>query len=76
MPIYNEYNTVINMPKQSLWKYCRDELVLSNNSAIFYFADYNTTDFFNYHEKITGQIGKNGTKSVEISVPLKYVRIF
>ena len=35
-----------------------------------------TTDSFKIKDKITGQKGNDGTKNVEITVPLKYVSIF
>ena len=31
---------------------------------------------FKFKQKITGQAGNDGTKDVEIKVPLKYLRIF
>ena len=36
----------------------------------------NTTDSFKFKAKITGQTGNNGTKGVEIMVPLKYLSNF
>ena len=36
----------------------------------------NTTDSFNFKAKITGQTGDDGTKDVEIMVPLKYLSNF
>ena len=36
----------------------------------------NTTDLFNFKVKITGQTGDDGTKDVEIMVPLKYLSNF
>ena len=36
----------------------------------------NATDSFNFKAKITGQTGNNGTKNVEIMVPLKYLSNF
>ena len=36
----------------------------------------NVTDSFNFKVKITGQTGNNGTKDVEIMVPLKYLSNF
>ena len=41
------------------------------------FFDANaTTDLFSLKEKITCQTGNNGTKNVEIMVPLKYLITF
>ena len=36
----------------------------------------NATDSFNFKVKFTGQTGNNGTKDVEIMVPLKYLSNF
>ena len=36
----------------------------------------NATDSFNFKVKFTGQTGNNGTKDVEIIVPLKYLSNF
>ena len=36
----------------------------------------NTTDSFKFKAKITGQTGNDGTKDVEIMVPLKYLSNF
>ena len=36
----------------------------------------NVTDSFNYKVKFTGQTGNDGTKDVEIMVPLKYLSNF
>ena len=58
----------------SLWQYCKDIPARNNNNnAIINFAENNLTDSFNFKAKITGQIGNNGRKDVEIMVPLKYL---
>ena len=36
----------------------------------------NVTDSFNFKAKTTGRTGNNGTKDVEIMVPLKYLSNF
>ena len=36
----------------------------------------NVTDSFNFKVKITGRSGNDGTKDVEIMVPLKYLSNF
>ena len=36
----------------------------------------NLTDSFNFKVKMAGQTGDNGTKNVEIIIPLKYLRNF
>ena len=47
-----------------------------NNNAIVVFAANNPTDSFNFKVKITGQTDDDGTKDVEIMVPLKYLSNF
>ena len=69
-------NIVIIMQKKtgSLWQYCKDIPARNANGEIF--AENNTTDSFKFKAKITGQTGNNGTKDVEIMVPLKYLSNF
>ena len=58
-----------------LWECYRDEPVLNNAGGIIGFPDPdNTSASFKFKQKITGQIGNDGTKCVEIIVPLKYLR--
>ena len=79
MPMYNLIEHSDNYAKASgsLWKYCLDIPPLdNNNNAITFFTEANLTESFNFKEKITGQTGDNGTKDVEIMVPLKYLSSF
>ena len=55
-----------------LFQYCRDVPVLDNDAEVIDFTEANITDLFNLQEKLTGQAGGNGKKSVEIKVSLKY----
>ena len=52
--------------------YTRRELWLFHHRFIVDFAGNDSTDSFKLKEKI-GQTGKNGTNSVEVMVPLKYL---
>ena len=78
MPMYNVIEYIDNYAKTtgSLWQYCKDIPARNNNNAIIIFADNNLTDSFNFNVKFTGQTGNNGTKDVEIMVPLKYLSNF
>ena len=82
MPMYNliEHNDNYAKTSGSLWQYCLDIPAVNNNNnnnnAIVDFADNNLTDSFNFKVKITGQTGDDGTKNVEIMVPLKYLSNF
>ena len=74
MPMYNliEYSDNYAKTTGRLWKYCKDIPVRNANNEIFVFDVSNTTDSFKFKAKITGQTGNDGTKDVEIMVPLKY----
>ena len=78
MPMYNliEYSDNYAKLSGSLWQYCKDIPALNANDEIIIFAEGNLTDSFNFKLKITGRTGNNGTKDVEIMVPLKYLSNF
>ena len=78
MPMYNliEYSDNYAKTLGSLWQYCLHIPALDNNNVITFFTEANRTDSFNFKVKITGQTGGNGTKDVEIMVPLKYLSNF
>ena len=78
MPMYNliEYSGNYSKTSGSLWQYTKDIPAVNNNNAIIDFTNNNLTDSFDFKVKLTGQNGNNGTKSVEIMVPLKYLSNF
>ena len=78
IPMYNliEYSDNYAKTTGSLWQYSKDIPARDNNNLIAEFTAGNTTDSFNFKAKITGQTGNNGTKDVEIIVPLKYLSNF
>ena len=78
MSMYNliEYSDNYAKTTGSLWQYCKDIPARNNNNEITEFTRGNTTDSFNFKAKITGQTGDDGTKNVEIMVPLKYLSNF
>ena len=78
MPMYNliEYSDNYAKTTGSLWQYCKDIPARNANDQIIVFDANNTTDSFNFKAKITGQTGNDGTKDVEIMVPLKYLSNF
>ena len=78
MPMYNVIECSDNYSKTSgsLWQYCKNIPARDANNVIEEFTGGNTTDSFNFKAKITGQTGNNGTKDVEIIVPLKYLSNF
>ena len=77
MPMYNlnEYSDNYAKTTGSLWQYCKD-IPARNSDAIVIFAENNLTGSFNFKVKFTGQSGDDGTKDVEIMVPLKYLSNF
>ena len=57
-------------------EYCKDIPARDANNITQNFTGGNTTDSFNFKANITGQTGDDGTKDVEIMVPLKYLSNF
>ena len=78
MSMYNliEYSDNYAKTTGSLWQYCNDIPARDNNDEIDAFDVNNLTDSFNFKVKITGQTGDDGTKDVEIMVPLKHLSNF
>ena len=78
MPMYNliEYSDNYAKSTGSLWRYCKDIPARNINDEIIIFDANNLTDSFKFKVKITGQTGNDGTKDVEIMVPLKYLSNF
>ena len=78
MPMYNliDHSDNYAITSGSLWQYSLDIPALDNNNAIANFAENNLTGSFNFETKMTGQTGDNGTTTVEIMVPLKYLSNF
>ena len=78
MPMYNLIKCNDNYSKifESLWQCCRDKLAVNSNGVIIAFNAATVTDSFNFKEKVTCQTDNNGTKNVEIIVPLKYLSNF
>ena len=62
----------------SFWQYCKDipAINANNNDEIIRFTRGNATDSFKFKAKITGETEDDGTKVVEIIVPLKYLSNF
>ena len=78
MSLYNLIECSDNYAKTtgSSWQYCKNIPARNNNNEITDFTGGNTTDSFNFKVKITGQTGNDGTKDVQIMVPLKYLSNF
>ena len=78
MLMYNliEYSDNYAKTTGSLWQYCKDIPALNANDEITEFTVGYVTESFNFEVKITGRTGDDGTKDVEIMVPLKYLSYF
>ena len=78
MPMCNliEYSDNYLKTSGSLWQYCKGIPAVNNNNAVVNFAENNLTDSFNFKAKMTGQTEDDGTKNVEIMVPIKYLSNF
>ena len=78
MPMYNliEYSDNYAKTSGSFWQYCKDIPARNDDEEIINFTGVNTTDPFNFKAKITVQTGDDGTKDVEIMIPLKYLSNF
>ena len=78
MPMYNliEYSDNYSKTSGSLWQYCKDVPAVNKDNAVVNFDDNNLTDSFKFKVKMAGQTGDDGTKIVEIMVPLKYLSMF
>ena len=78
MPMYNliEYSDNYAKTTGSLWQYCKDIPARDNNDEFAAFDASNLTDSIKFKAKITGKTGDDGTKDVEIMVPLKYLSNF
>ena len=60
----------------SLFQYFKDIPAVDNNNAIANFTENNLTDSFSFKVKMTGQTGDDGTKNVEIMLPVAQVSTF
>ena len=74
MPMYNLIEYIDNYAKatERLWQCCKDMQARNNNNEIEEITGGNTTYSLNFKAKITSKTGDDGTKNVEIMVPLKY----
>ena len=75
--MHNAHSDVYWKTSGSLWQCYRNEPVLGNNNNIIDFlANNNNSISFKFKQQITGQTGNDGTKNVEIIVPLIYLKKF
>ena len=78
MPMYNsiEYSDSCSKKSGSLWQYYRDKPFLNANAAIAGFPAYiNNSALFKF-KTIAGRTENDGTKTVKVRIPLKYLSNF
>ena len=78
MPMYNliDYSNNYSKASGSLRQYYRDKPILTNTDAIASFHAADNSAPFKFKQKITGVTDDDGTKNIEIMVPLKYLSNF
>ena len=90
MPVYNlhEYSNNYSKTSDSLWNYYRDELTDETNDDNGPYKNIINSESFKYKTSITGSTynvaatagdydaNKEGTKKVEITVPVKHLSNF
>ena len=78
MPMYNliEYSDNYSKTSGSLWQYYRDEPFINKAALLLMLLMILIVLHLNLNKKITGQTGNDGTKDVQIMVPLKYLNNF
>ena len=79
MPIYDliEYSDNYSKKSEISFEFWREVPTVDNSGAVTDFTESNaTSDSVNRKVKWTGQTGDNGTKYVEIMVPLKHLSNF
>ena len=78
MPVFNliEYSDNYSQTSRSLWPYYKDEPFINDTGVIIDVSDDPDNVSFKYKQKTTGQTGNDGTKNVQIMVPLKYFSNF
>ena len=59
-----------------MWQYYRDKPVTNDAGAFIDFTANDDTDSFKFKQKLTDKTGHDGTKNLEIMVPLKYLSNF
>ena len=60
----------------SLWQYCKNEPFITDDDVIIDIPDDPDSASLKYKQKITGQTGNDGTKDVQIMIPVKYLSSF
>ena len=78
MPMYSLIECTDNYLKtfEILWYIYWDEPLNVNGAIVDFNEDDTATRLFNLKVKLTGVTGNDGTRNVEIMVPLKYLSNF
>ena len=67
-----EYSDNYLKTSKSLWRYYRDEPFVNDDWVFIDLPNNPDSTSFKYKQKITSQTEHDGTKAVQIMVPLKY----
>ena len=59
-----------------LWQYCKNEPFITDDGVVIDIPDDPDSASFKYKQKITGQTWNDGTKDVQIMIPVKYLSSF
>ena len=65
-----DYSDNYSKTSRILFQYCRDVPAVDGDGEVTDFTEANATDSFNLKVKLIGQASNNGTKNIEIMVPL------
>ena len=78
MPMYNLIDHSNNYLKTSgsLWQYCKNEPFITDDGVVIDIPDDPDSASLKYKQKITSQTGNDGTKDIQIMIPVKYLSSF
>ena len=60
----------------SLWQYCKNEPFITDDGVVIDIPDDPDSASLKYKQKITSQTGNDGTKDIQIMIPVKYLSSF
>ena len=60
----------------SLWQYCKNEPFITDDGVVIDIPDDPDSASLKYKQKITSQTGNDGTKDIQIIIPVKYLSSF
>ena len=78
MPMHNliEHSNNYLKTSGSLWQYCKNEPFITDDGDVIDIPDDRDSASLKYKQKITSQTGNDGTKDIQIMIPVKYLSSF